>query len=142
MTLSSEPSPPAATTDPAVWPAPAVRRWLWLLLLAAWTMALIVPVPLRDHGKSEWDGPLFTFSKFLHLSVYGVLAASAAWLRWPPSWRVFVLAALIGHGMLTEYLQWLLEDFSHRSGKWSDVGLDCLGLLLGTLVTWRNWPTR
>jgi len=142
MTLSSESEPPEAFAEPAVWPSLAVRRRLWLLLLAAWTVALIVPVPFREHGKSDWAGPLFTFSKFLHISVYGLFAASAAWLRWPPSWRVLTLGALFAHGILTEYLQWLLEDYSHRSGKWSDVGLDCLGLLIGALITWRQWPSR
>lgn len=142
MPLSSDPLPTEATTDPVTWPSPAVRRRLWLLLLAAWTIALIVPVPFRGHGKSEWVTPLFTFSKFLHIAIYAVFAASAAGLRWPPTWRVFVLAALIGHGMLSEYLQWLLEDFSHRSGKWSDVGLDCLGLFIGALASWRKWPAR
>ncbi|MBL8795960.1 MAG: VanZ family protein [Planctomycetia bacterium] len=137
--MSSTPEPvPEAPAAPAPWPSPAARRLLWLLLLVAWTVALVVPIPFRDHGKSEWVAPLFTFSKFLHVSVYALLAAAVAWLRWPTGWRLAALAVLCGHGMLTEFLQWLLEDYSHRSGKWPDVGLDVIGVALGTLLTWRR----
>jgi hypothetical protein len=41
--------------------------------------------------------------------------------------------------LLTEYLQYLTYDFFHRTGKWSDVGLDCIGIVLGIALTCKLW---
>src|SRR5262245_45420850 len=116
-------------------------RWLaagvWLAVLAAWTAALLMPVPeraVRDAGVSR-EGA-FWFGKSLHVGVYAVLAATSVWLPLPRRWRWAPLLLLSLHAFATEALQNLVPT---RTGSLRDVGLDHLGILIGVAVTrWRR----
>lgn len=124
--------------EPALWPARRVRRLLWLILLAAWTVALLVPLPARPPGfPTDLPDFKFYFSKALHLSVYALLAGLGGWLRLPRRYRWAFILILIGHGIATEFLQWLLP--TGREGCVRDVGLDAVGVALGMALSWRWW---
>ena len=143
MSTASEQSPQPQTTGEPISvplrPSLAVRRWLWLLYAIAWTTALLMPVPFRLPPESGWLVPLFTFSKLLHICAYALFTGLSAWLRLAVPYRWLLLVLLVGHGMLTEYLQFLMRNISHRTGQWSDVVLDCFGISLGAALTWKWW---
>jgi hypothetical protein len=116
-------------------------RWgLWSLYAAAWTVALLVPMP--EHGR--WDlatveiNKKFLLAKALHVTAYAVMAGLTGWLRAPLRLRFFLMFFLMAHGTVTEVLQYSV-DFIGRSGGLFDVGLDHIGIALGTLATWRWW---
>ncbi len=112
-------------------------RWiLWLFVLAVWTVALLRPEPAQFHRDyvSPWtDWPV---SKFVHVGAYAFLAATAAGLPLPRGRRWLLLLILSLHGMLTEYFQTFV---SLRTGQWSDVLLNHLGIGLGVAIAWRWW---
>jgi VanZ family protein len=99
-----------------------------IALLIAWTMALLTPIPKAAVIALGGPTPSFYFAKTLHVSVYATLAIFAVLLPLPRKWRIVVLALLFVHGGATEYLQ----QFFERGSSVSDVGLDSLGILLGT----------
>ena len=118
---------------------PAGWRWLvWLTYAAAWTTALLMPVP--DVGNwSTGAGGIdlrYVFAKCVHVSAYALFACLTAWLRVPPRYRAPLLFVVMVHATITE----LLQNFtSHRTGCLEDVGFDHLGVALGLLLTWRWW---
>jgi VanZ family protein len=110
-------------------------RWLvWVVYLAAWTQALLTPIPL-DQVPASPD-LLFVMAKCLHVTAYAVLAILSGWLRVPWPWRWLLLAALAAHGMATEFGQQFVRT-RHPSVR--DVGLDWLGLAIGIAVSWKWW---
>ncbi len=107
------------------------RRWLHLLafagLLAAWTYALLSPVP---EGATEvlGDDGAFLFGKTLHVSVYAAIMAlgGTLWLmRGKEGW---LAAILVTHGALTEYFQ----QFVGRHMAVRDVLFDAMGVFIGS----------
>ena len=107
------------------------RRWLHLLafagLLAAWTYALLSPVP---EGATEvlGDDGAFLFGKTLHVSVYAAIMAlgGTLWLvRGKEGW---LAAVLVTHGAVTEYFQ----QFVGRHMAVRDVLFDALGVFIGS----------
>jgi hypothetical protein len=149
MSTTSEPTPSpdltgtAAPTDGALpRPSLSVRRWLWLLFTIAWTIALQVPKPFKETGYPPIDEGLFTFSKTVHVAAYAVFTVLSAWMALPVRYRWLLLVFLIGHAMLTEYVQYLLHDICGRTGQWSDVGLDAIGIGIGAACTWKSWRAR
>jgi VanZ family protein len=123
---------------PVYWPRLTVRRWLCAFYALSWSIALIVPVPIKPRDPS-WVEPLWTFSKSLHVAAYAVFAGLCAWMLLPCRYRWLLIVLLLGHAMLTEYVQYLTHDFFGRTGQWSDVGLDAIGIVLGVSVMWKWW---
>ncbi len=117
----------------------AYRPWIFAIYAVAWTIALEVPTPIQIPPDSDYREPLFTFSKGLHICAYALLTILAAWMRLPVWQRGLVFAGIIAHTMMTEYCQHLLKEFCHRTGQWSDVGLDFIGITLGFVLTWKWW---
>lgn len=112
---------------------PAIHLAAFALVLVAWTVALLSPVP-HDSAKkvlgSEFG--LFLFAKTVHVSAYAFLTVlggtvAAFGRRW---W--WVLPGLVAHGAVTEYFQ----QFVGRGSRVEDVGLDSIGIAVGGLVTW------
>jgi hypothetical protein len=118
---------------------PQSWRWLlWLGYAAAWTTALLMPVPQVDLLTEEGAGIdlQYLFSKCVHVSAYAVFAGLSAWLRVPARYRAPLLFVVMVHAPATELLQNLT---SHRTGCLEDVGFDHLGVAIGLLLTWRWW---
>jgi hypothetical protein len=141
MSMALQPHSPAEpkADSAALWPAPSVRRWICLAYAVAWTIALLVPMPIHAPRETALGEGLFTFSKSLHVLAYSLFTFLVAWMRLPRLPRALLLAGLFGHAMLTEFLQWLLEDITHRTGQWSDVRLDSIGIVLGVVLAWKLW---
>ncbi len=98
-------------------------------LLAAWTYALLSPVP---EGATEvlGDDGAFLFGKTLHVSVYAAIMAlgGTLWLmRGKEGW---LAAVLVTHGALTEYFQ----QFVGRHMAVRDVLFDALGVFIGSVI--------
>ena len=113
-------------------------RWLlWWTVLALWTVALVMPDPLGGDGSlSETEPTLkWLIAKSGHLTVYTALAAVVVLLPGRPFWP---LAVLVGHALLGEWLQTLTPS---RTGCWTDVAIDLLGIVIGGILVWRT-PTR
>jgi hypothetical protein len=118
-----------------------VWRWsLWSLYVLAWTTALLMPVPVHGHWTvTELEIDLrFLLAKTLHVSAYAVLAGLTGWLQAPLRLRFVLMFFVMGHATLTEVLQYSIECLG-RSGELLDVGLDNVGILIGTLLTWKWW---
>ena len=119
-----------------------MTRWLmWCGFVILWTIAVEMPYPGQEHipaGELVLTNKKL-IGKTLHLTVYAMMAASAALLPVPPRYRALLMFFLIGHAWLTEWLQELLGDMFHRGGSLSDVGIDLIGIALGVAVTWRWW---
>jgi hypothetical protein len=106
--------------------------------LIAWTIALLVRVPHESAERVLGNKDnLFLFAKSVHICAYAyltVLGGTVAMFgrRW---W--WVLPGLVLHGGLTEFLQ----NFTGRTGRIEDVGLDSIGIALGTLAIlgWRQF---
>jgi hypothetical protein len=112
---------------------PACHTAVFAAFLTAWTIALLSPVP---HQSAEhWlGGPLwvFVFGKGLHISAYAFLTVLGGTLPLP-NWKwTWVPAGLIVHGAVTEFFQ----QFAGRTARLEDVGLDAIGVAVGTLVVW------
>jgi VanZ family protein len=109
-------------------------------LLIAWTAALLTPIPAAAVRALGGPAPSFWFAKTLHVSVYAMLAILAVLLPLSRNWRLVALALLAVHGCATEYLQ----QFVERTSSFRDVGLDCLGIILGTCLALggRRWYRR
>jgi hypothetical protein len=108
--------------------------------VAAWTGALLAPVPEGDWTVGTGDESIdlkYLLGKAVHVTAYAVLAGLSGWLRVPYRRRWLLLFFVMAHGTVTELLQ--LHTTWHRTGCLDDVGLDHLGVALGLLVTWKWW---
>lgn len=139
MVNSLEARPPEMRAAVPPWPSLTFRRWLWLAYALSWTVALLVPLPFQAEPGTALAQQIFTFSKSLHVLAYTLFTVLAAWMWLPRTARLFLLLGLYGHAMLTEFLQWVLHDLTHRTGQWSDVALDSIGVTLGVIVAWKWW---
>ena len=136
------PPQPATPSVTSYRPSLAARRWIWVGYAIAWTTALLMPVPLPEQTDPRWQEPLFTFTKCVHVSAYAVFTGLSAWLLLPRRYRWIMPIVLVGHGMLTELLQHLMHDICGRTGQWSDVGLDVIGIAIGVALSWKWWFAR
>lgn len=115
--------------------------YLFAISLAAWTVALLIPVPKTADriGDAELK---FILSKVLHTTAYAYLTVVAAQMVLSVRRRWFILGLLSFHAFLTEFLQ----QFVNRGASLRDVGLDHLGILIGLLAGrphWRgSWPAE
>jgi VanZ family protein len=119
-----------------IWPAPSVRWSVWLTFAVAWTGALLRPYPQVVMEHRELSLHFFLFGKTVHVSAYAVFAILSAWLFIPRRYRWLLLAFLSLHAIGTE----MAQHFSPtRTPSPYDVGLDHLGILLGTALSWKWW---
>ncbi len=121
-----------------VWGFTPRWRWLiWIVYVAAWTTALLMPVPETNWAIQGVEIDLrYLFAKFVHISAYAVLAALSGWLRLPYRYRWLLVFFVMAHGTVTE----LIQDYTpHRTGALGDVGFDNLGVAIGLLLTWKWW---
>jgi len=116
-----------------------IRRWLFALFAVLWLLALTLPVPFREPSLLGWQEPPITLAKLLHLVAYACFTMLGAWMQLPPARRGLVLATIAGHAVLSEFLQHLFRTWTGRTGKWTDVALDCAGILIGVALTWKWW---
>lgn len=116
--------------------SPAWRWLIWGVFVAAWTYALLAPIPdlPEDTLIAEHH---FVIGKSIHVAVYTFWTLLSAWLRAPARSRWLLLAFISFHAMATEYLQ----QFVERGSSLRDVGLDHIGLLLGVALSWKWWKT-
>jgi VanZ family protein len=112
---------------------PTFHVFVFFFALAAWTVALLAPVP-HDSARQVLGSDLgvWLFAKTLHVTAYAILtivgATAAAFGR---KW-LWVLPGLVVHGGLTEFFQ----QFVGRGARVEDVGLDSIGVAVGGLVAW------
>lgn len=110
-------------------------------MVLVWTAALEFPVP--DPGNIPERELIYSLKfyvgKSLHLAVYAWMAAYSSKLTVPVRYRWLVMFFLMFHAWGTEMLQKLLEDYCHRGGKLSDVGIDILGIAIGVALSWKRW---
>jgi len=104
------------------------RLWRWALLLLAMliTVLALVPAPPRQMDLG-WDklNHVFAFAALAVCAVFGWRSSRAAQLA--------VLLALLAFGGAIELLQLQVPN---RSGEWSDLGADAVGIGLGALLAW------
>jgi VanZ family protein len=109
---------------------------IWVLLLAAWTVALLHPHPVDLDDDDLTPDVKFYVAKAVHVSAYALSAVLTAALPIDRRWRRVLLALLGLHAGATEWLQTFIPP---RTGSLRDVLLDLLGLALGVIVTRRRW---
>jgi len=104
-----------------------IRPWRWaLLLLAALiTVLALVPAPPRQMDLG-WD-------KLNHVFAFAALAVCAVfgWRGGSRAARLAVLLGLLAFGGAIELVQLQVPN---RSGEWSDLGADAIGIGLGALL--------
>jgi VanZ family protein len=113
------------------------RGVVWLVYFAAWTYALVTPIPPDPSaGLKVLASYKLLIAKTLHVVAYAVLAGLSGWLRVPCRFRWILLFVIMAHAPATELIQLQVEG---RSGELLDVGWDHLGIGLGLLLTWKWW---
>jgi VanZ family protein len=108
------------------------RRGLWVLWvvgLAAWTILLVTPGQVFAPMGTQ----ILSWSKVAHGGVYAAFATATFLLPVGANARAWLLAGLVAHGGLTEFLQTLVPN---RHGSALDVGYDTAGVLAGLLCGW------
>jgi VanZ family protein len=103
------------------------------VFLSLWTWKLLEPSPVPEAVNKVIPFDLKYFaSKCAHVGGYTFLTLLAAWL--PLSRRGFwiTVALLAAHGAVSEVLQHVLGW--GRTGKVTDVLIDCFGISLGLLA--------
>jgi VanZ family protein len=102
------------------------RPWRWALLLLAGlvTVLAVLPAPPRQMDLG-WD-------KLNHVAAFAALAVCAVFgWRSSRAARLSVLLALLAFGAAIELVQLQLPN---RSGEWTDLGADAIGIGLGALL--------
>ena len=107
----------------------------FVLLLVAWTIALLSPVPQAAKEVLGGERAAFWFGKCLHVGTYAFLTIMGGTLRLSRRWRFVLLGLLSLHAFATEFFQ----QFVGRGASCRDVGLDHIGILLGIAVSWKWW---
>lgn len=123
------------------WFGNRLRWFVWFVFGAAWTVALLVPHPLRVEAAIQEKVPvdIFFFSKAVHVAAYAVLTLLSGWLQLARPWRWGLLLFISLHAIATEYSQHFVPT---RTPSWGDVGLDHAGAILGFLLTYKWWVGR
>jgi VanZ family protein len=114
-----------------------IIRWLiWGVCVVVWTFCLVTPYPIEAGRVVLPPSAHFPTSKLLHVVGYAFLTVLSGWLQVSGWRRWLLLVFLVFHGAATEFIQqWVPE----RTGNVRDVLLDCAGIFLGFVVSWRWW---
>jgi VanZ family protein len=115
-----------------------VRGLGWCLCVALWTVALLTLFPVQINQDITPEALRFPVAKCLHVSAYAFLTIYLSWLPLR-RWRWLLLAFLSLHAAGTEFFQQYVPG---RTGTFSDVLIDHVGLALGLALTWRHWLPR
>src|SRR4051794_22120505 len=110
-------------------PGKSPRRWLWavwVIWMLVWTILLETPDPARIDREMIAPHTRLPVGKILHVVMYAALTMLSAAVP-IPRWRWLLLVFLVLHGMATEYGQTYVPG---RTGSWSDVAIDSLGIAL------------
>ncbi|MFO0929787.1 MAG: VanZ family protein [Gemmataceae bacterium] len=107
----------------------------WLATLAVFTYGLVMPMPPSDAPLLPPEVQ-FVVQKGVHVGGYALLAALTACLPASRAVRLALLAFLAVHACGTEVAQSFTET---RTGSVRDVGIDLVGVTLGTALTRRRW---
>lgn len=111
--------------------------------LAVWTWKLLEPNPVPEpvlNFLSVWDFLPYLAAKTLHAGGYAFLTV-LAWVIAPTAWwRWVAMGFLLLHGAGSELLQHVLPF--NRTGKVTDVLIDCFGIAVGVLVARQVSPGR
>ncbi len=108
-----------------------VHLVIFLIFLALWTIALLIPYP-QDEAEKTFGSKdrVFFFGKGLHISAYAfltMLGGSRIW-GWPK--YLWILLGLPAHGAATEVLQ----GYTGRGPRVEDFLLDSCGVVVGTIL--------
>ena len=110
----------------------------FVILWTIWTIALLVPIPKKTAAVVlPTEEAMFWFGKSLHVCTYAFLTISGISLPWSRKQRLWLLAAFVCHGAVTEYIQL----FVGRTGSVRDALLDTTGILIGWGI-WSWWIGR
>lgn len=110
------------------------------IALLAITVASLIPVPEVPELN---DVPFF--DKWVHFVMYGVLTL-AMWMdwwrhgKWAMPQKAFILVSFLfpaAWGGVMELAQAYLTTC--RSGDWIDFYADCVGALLGVIISYSTW---
>src|SRR5260370_27130791 len=83
--------------------APGWRWLVWVVYVASWTTALLMPVPAGDWTVEGVEIDLrYLFAKCVHISAYAVLAGLSGWLPVPYRHRWLLPFFFMAHGTGTE----------------------------------------
>jgi VanZ family protein len=113
-----------------------LRRVVWVVYLAMWTLALVTPQPALASEATLPPSAQFPTAKLLHVAAYALLCVLTGWQRFAPRWRPLLLLALSAHAIGTEVAQ---RYVPYRHGCWEDAALNHVGLYLGVILAWRWW---
>jgi VanZ family protein len=113
---------------------------VWTLFATAWSIALLVPIPIHPGPGLRTPEVLFTVAKATHVSAYALFAILTLWLPLRGGLRWGLVGLLPCHGAVTEFLQWSFPSLG-RTGSVRDVIIDVVGISLG-LGLWFWWHRR
>ncbi len=117
-------------------------KWgVWLAFSLYWTWLLVSPTPQpEDLPLGEYiQQQRFLFNKSIHVGVYALWTLASGFLPLPVRYRWLLAAFIMGHGTLTECLQYSLREWSHREGQLIDVAFDHVGVFVGLILGWKIW---
>lgn len=119
-------------------PSPRTRWLLWGGFAVCWSAGLLLPIPIEAGTGLRSPEALFTYAKTLHVLAYATFTALSGWLPVPARYRWLLLVFLVGHAVLSEFLQWSIPSLG-RTGSVRDVGIDLAAIGLGLAVSWKWW---
>ncbi len=107
-----------------------IANILFWLLLAAWTLALEMPVPesVVNEIGGFWS---FVVAKTLHFGIFGSEMFLGLYAQTTRRGRIGIMALLSFQAIITEVFQYLLNAYCHRHGCIQDVLIDHVGLGIG-----------
>lgn len=96
---------------------------IWIALLLALCLA-----PLEVKSSLHTFGRLHDLG---HIAVFAVTGVLFAWSAKLPPFRA---VALVAAGLLALFTEWLEHRFYHNPIEWKDVYLDCIGVLVASVI--------
>jgi VanZ family protein len=106
---------------------------VFFALLGLWTWKLLERNPVPEVVGEEIPTDLrYVVSKLAHAGAYAFFTVLAAWLPLTRRGFRWVVVLLVLHGAASEVLQHVMGW--GRTGKFTDVLIDCVGIGLGLLT--------
>lgn len=98
---------------------------MWLICIAVLSLMHMPP-----HIEHHWWGHIPHLDKYVHITMYAILAACLYTGYTPKVLYVIVVSA--GYGLLMEYFQQWFTTW--RSFEWLDFAADSVGAILGYIA--------